>query len=584
MMKYKRLLFLVAIVAVGFVNIFVYWNMHLCYRAKEKIDDPEKKIRILKSANLFYPSNDSVFYELGKSYFDLGIMNLQDKALNREYFQKSILHFSRSLKINPVSYFCHFNLAQSLLYMSFSHPSSGTSYYDEYRKAALLAGHNHQIFYEVGKIYLSRWPEISEKDKDFTLDVLRKIASGKEREKLQNLMQIWDLNVKDYAVMEKILPENPVVYRFYARFLGEKSLSPEKRQEMLARAEFMEFERAKKEHNAGENEFLYFRLKEALRHFKSCVNALDRINFYQSLVHQILIGSSEFIDLKKSTVLNLAKCQIEMGRMLEEVEGDLHLYLKLEDEVAEIGKLELYLQSRELIEEKLETSLDDLNRLSFHALLSFKQNRYRDIMRIGNILRESFLVVPEAQKNTFVKILLLIGDSHQKVDYIYDALEYYEKALEIEPDNLKALLGIRQNHERMNEEEKIRETDKKIEKLMAPREKMFKNLVINKGQKYSQVLNLDGREIILTLHFKDGGERNITPLVCVFFNGKVVWENYLKSEGGFEGEKVETEEESESSGEADKVVSLSLKSNIGKNTLIVMPMDRPVNLLKITYR
>ncbi|GAG57691.1 unnamed protein product, partial [marine sediment metagenome] len=88
--------------------------------------------------------------------------------------------------------------------------------------------------------YLSRWPEISEKDKDFTFDILRKIASGKEREKLQNLMQIWDLNVKDYAVMEKILPEDAVVYRFYARFLGEKSLSLEKRQEMLARAEFME--------------------------------------------------------------------------------------------------------------------------------------------------------------------------------------------------------------------------------------------------------------------------------------------------------------------------------------------------------
>ena len=205
-------------------------------------------------------------------------------------------------------------------------------------------------------------------------------------------------------------------------------------------------------------------------------------------------------------------------------------------------------------------------------------------MRVGNILRESFLVVPEAQKNAFVNILLLIGDSYQKVDYIYDALEFYEKALEIEPDNLKTLLRIRQNHERMNEEEKIRETDKKIEKLMAPRERMFKNLVINKGQKYSQILNLDGREIILNLHFKDGRERDITPLVCVFFNGKVVWESYLKDEGGFEGEKVETEEESESSGKADKVVSLSLKSNIGKNTLIVMPVDRPVNLLKITCR
>ncbi|MBA7544031.1 hypothetical protein ES705_36377 [subsurface metagenome] len=262
----------------------------------------------------------------------------------------------------------------------------------------------------------------------------------------------------------------------------------------------------------------------------------------------------------------------------------MRLYLKLEDEVAEVGKLELYLRSRELIEEKLETSLDDLNRLSFHILLSFKQNRYRDIMRIGNILRESFLVVPEAQKNAFVNILLLIGDSYQKVDYIYDALEFYEEALEIEPDNLKTLLRIRQNHERMNEEEKIRETEKKIEKFMAPRERMFKDLLINKGQKYSQILNLDGREIILTLHFKGDRERDVIPLICVFFNGKVIWENYLKNEGRLEGEKVEAEEESESIGEVGKIISFSLKSKIGKNMLIVMPVNRSVNLLKITCR
>ena len=583
-MNLKRILPLIAIAVIAIIDISIYWNVHLYYRAEGNKEDIDKKIKILERANQIYPSNGLVFYELGKGYFDLGIQNLHDRVLSESYLRKSIESYSRSININPASYFSHFNFAQSLLYMSFFYPSYDISYYDEYRKAALLAGHNHQIFYEVGKIYLSIWPEISEKDKDFTFDILRKIASGKEREKLQNLMQIWDLNVKDYAVMEKILPEDAVVYRFYARFLGEKSLSLEKRQEMLARAEFMEFERAKKEYHAGENDFLYFRLKEALTHFKSSVNALDRINFYQSLVQQTLIGSSEFIELRKSTVLNLAKCQIEMGRMLEEVEADLRLYLKLEDEVAEIGKLELYLRSRELIEGKLETSLDDLKRLSFHILLSFKQNRYRDIMRVGNILRESFLVVPEAQKNAFVNILLLIGDSYQKVDYIYDALEFYEKALEIESDNLKTLLRIRQNHERMNEEEKIRETDKKIEKLMAPRVRMFKNLFINKGQKYPQALNLDGREIILTLHFKGGRERDIIPLICVFFNGKVVWESYLKSEGGFEGEKVEAEEEIESSGEADKIVSLSLKSNIGKNMLIVMPVDRPVNLLKITYR
>ncbi len=203
-MNLKRILPLIAIAVIAIINISIYWNVHLYYRAEGNIEDIAKKIKILEKANQIYPSNGLVFYELGKAYFDLGIQNLHDRVLSESYLRKSIESYSRSIKINPTSFFSHFNFAQSLLYMSFFYPSFDISYYDEYRKAALLAGHNHQIFYEVGKIYLSIWPEISEKDKDFTFDILRKIASAKEREKLQNLMQIWDLNVKDYAVMEKI--------------------------------------------------------------------------------------------------------------------------------------------------------------------------------------------------------------------------------------------------------------------------------------------------------------------------------------------------------------------------------------------
>jgi hypothetical protein len=70
-------------------------------------------------------------------------------------------------------------------------------------------------------------------------------------------MQIWDMNVKDYGVMEKILPEYAEIYRMYAQFLGEKSLSLTERHKILARAEFLEFEKAKGECYSGENEFLY---------------------------------------------------------------------------------------------------------------------------------------------------------------------------------------------------------------------------------------------------------------------------------------------------------------------------------------
>ena len=532
MNNFKRIIFIFTVIVIGVINILIYWNSHLYYRS-EKIEDNEKKIKILERANRIFPSNDLIFYEMGKAYFDLGIESLNDKALSEAYLRKSIDSFARSIKINPASSFSHFNFAQSLLYMSYISPSPDFNCYEEYRKAALLAGHNSQVFYEVGKIFLSRWPELSEKDREFTLKILRKIVSGKDREKLQTLMQIWDMNVKDYAVMMKILPEDPAVYRLYAKFLGEKSLSPEIRQDMLARAEFLEFERAKTDYHSGENEFLYFRLKEAIKHFESCVNTLDRISFYQTLDHQALIDSSKFVDLQKSALLNLAKCLLEEGRELAEVEGYLCRILGMEDEVATVRKLESYLKDRGLIEEKLGATFDDLNRLSFQMFLNFKLNRYREIMRIGPLLRESFVVVPEVRKRSFVKILQVIGDSYQKADFIYDAMEFYQKALEIDSDNLETLLRIRRNYERLNEEEKIRIINERIEELLTPGEIELKKSQINKGRSFSLALSLDGKKIILDLHFGDGREgiEGVAPLISVFFICRVVWVDYLKDEG-----------------------------------------------------
>ena len=114
----KRVVLIFALVVVAGVDILIYWNSHLYYRAKD-IEDNEKKIEILERANQFYPLNDIVFYELGKAYFDLGNRNLNDKAMSDNYLQESVQNFNRSIRINPASYFSHFRLAQSLLLMSY---------------------------------------------------------------------------------------------------------------------------------------------------------------------------------------------------------------------------------------------------------------------------------------------------------------------------------------------------------------------------------------------------------------------------------------------------------------------------------
>lgn len=559
MKNLRTILIILALTCVGVLCALIYWNNHL-YNKAENIEESEKKIEILERAVDFFPSNDLVFYELGRAYFNLGINQLSDRAKSEEYLQKSIKHLRNSLRSNSSSYYGHFNLAQSLLYLSYLFPASDVNPYDEFKKAASLAGENSQIYFEVSKIFLTQWSQLSDEDKDFALEILKKVAERKNKERILSLLRTWEMNVKDYTIIENILPEDHRIYRIYAEFLAEKSLSLQARLRSLSKVEFLEFQMAKEKYKEGEQEFFSYRMKEASSHFHSCLNILERIKFYQNLASQNLIDRYEFNELKRATLLNLVKCQIEQEKGLIEVEDYLLDYLSLEDRVEAIGELENYLKERQLIGDKIESSFNDLDRLYFQLILNFNRSQYRDIMKAGRKLKQSFVVVPENKKQVYIRILNLIGDSYQQINYVYDANDFYKRGLEIDPNNLESLLRIRRNYERLRSDEEIRKTSEKIEEILSPKERTFKNYLIKKSRGLSRTLILDGKKAIIDLHF-DFDEKDIAPLISVFFNGSVVWEDYLK----------------------DEILSLSLNTKIGKNSLKLIPLNRDIHLNKFAY-
>jgi hypothetical protein len=108
----KKIIILVAIVVVGALDIFVYLNSHFYYRA-QKEENIQKRIVLLEKSNKYCPLNDLVFYELGKSYFDLGIGSLNDMPASESSFQKSVQNLKKSILINPASPFSHFLISTS---------------------------------------------------------------------------------------------------------------------------------------------------------------------------------------------------------------------------------------------------------------------------------------------------------------------------------------------------------------------------------------------------------------------------------------------------------------------------------------
>jgi len=565
-LKLKVFLYVAILVCVGAVEILIYWNQHLYYQA-EKIEDIEKKSNVLERAYRLYPLNDLISHELGKANFDLGIRNLSnDKRHSLLYFQESVRRFDQSLRLNPLSAFSHFNYAQCLLYKSYLSPydlpngqTLQSMALEEYKKAALLAGHNREILYEVGSVLLSQWAKLSLSDKEFVTDILKKIAGDLNVAKMKALMNTWEMNVKDYSVLEKILDEKEKTYVLLGEFFGEKSLSLEQRQRSLAQAEFLNYETAKKAYNSGEREFLYLNFNDALPHYQTSYGILERTKFYQDLTGQKLIDPLEFETLRKSVNLKLAKCYQGQAKEPKKRDAYFREYLELEDSAAALNELESYLIAEGVMKKRGADS-DDLDHLAFKILLYFKQNKFRDIMRMGNLLNESFVVVPDSSKQAYVEVLQLVGDSYQRVDHIYDAAEFYQMALKVDPDNLKTLVKIRRNRERLSEDEEVQKIQRNLEKYLSPRRKSIGNPQINKGAKLRRALNLDGRKIDLCLHFKTNSG-SIPALVSVYFNGRVVWEDYCKG----------------------RTISVSLDTRVGENRLEVVPINRSVELEELTY-
>lgn len=534
------------------VSVIFYWGQHLVYKS-QRVEEPAQKITLLEKLDSDYAFNDRLFYELGRAYFLRGLQSSGDSSRMVLDLKKAGQSLTRSLEINPGSALSHFCHAQVLMYLSYLTPSEELNYFDAYRRAASLAGHNRDILRETAKVFFSQWAILSDEDKDFTRKILRKIAKVGQREDFEGLMFVWEKTVKDFSVIEEALPEDVYLYRIYARFLGEKSLSRLERLKALASAESWEFTRAEEEYKEGDRAFMYLRVREASRHFETCLSILNRIFFYQDLVNIESIDKALFLDIRKNACLKLFKCRLREGQALNDLEGLLRLYLELEDRATAVNELHDYMVSKGLVNE-LGADLDDLKQLAFLMTLYFKQNQYQEIIRVGERLKQSFVVVPDEMKEAYVEVLQLIGRSYQNVDSVYEAEDFYRMAFERDPINLDTLLFMRSNYERLNNSNEIRRIDGRIKELTRSDLNTIDRVIL-KRQRYTGASTLEGGKRNFKLFFEVEEDKPL-PLVSIFLNGRVVWEDYLK----------------------EGVVSIPVEVRTGKNSVMIVPVNRAVRL------
>jgi hypothetical protein len=193
--------------------------------------------------------------------------------------------------------------------------------------------------------------------------------------------------------------------------------------------------------------------------------------------------------------------------------------------------------------------------------LYLKQGRYREIIDVGRTLEMDHRVLPSTKSKIYAKLMYMIGDAFLKQDFLYDASTYYEKSLAIDSRNLEFLLKLRASFERYNDERMISQLDEMIGRGLSPKEQLFEDYSLQKGKRFSHWMGFDGKRVTLKLNILNNNEI-VKPLVSVFFNDKVVWENYVD----------------------DGEISVFVRPLRGKNRLVISPVNTDIVIQSIAYQ
>lgn len=547
MRKGARILGLLAFAA---VSVLSFANIDLYYRSKTEGRTSERNLARLRLANTLLPISDQTLAEEGKACLEVALENLADVELAGRYLRRAESLFRRALRFNPASCPNHFFYAKTLQYLSFLPGAKVPDSLPELWKAARLSGDRSSLAFDIVLMMIGRWPSLSPEQRRFTLQTLKKILAEGNETQFQTLLHSWFLNVKDATLLDDILPESSKLYRTYARFLGEMSLSLGARQKMLALAEELDYNQAVREYDAGRPEV--------------CLGLLNGIQFYSALVEKKDITPKLIRHhlLVKSASLSRAKVRLMKNRKLEEAEDDLRSYLRLETDYNEVLALETYLQELNLVQREQTVRLvqGNIRNFAFELYLTYCAHKYTQITGLGAALGNGLVVTEPSQKKYLREILMLIADSYNKLNFLYEPERFYQQALEAAPNDWEVLLKLRLYYERMNEAAKMARVNQALSGVLTPQAVVLTDGLIGKEQIRRLSLILDSTSGALTLLFRPPEGQN-RPLITVLLNGRVIWENYLAA--------------------SDLTLNVEVKPGI--NLLEIIPVNRPAELLGIKF-
>jgi len=270
-----------------------YLGWYFLGRSQRATGIEARRQELVRAVRFGWPNHEA-WRELGRSYLDEALAGVAESEVFSEKRRQAEQAFRRAIKINPLDRFSHFYFAQLLLYGTYLGEKKGTpvdgkarpvssvrpaSPFKELQRAALLAGHQSDVYFNVGQVFLRYWDELDESERSFAVSLLNRIIEEGDRTRFLSLLHTWFMNVGDFDVLRRILPQKASFYGETARFIAMMGLPEEKFLEFSRAAEAMRFELAREAFDQGKIHFAYYTISRAESYFRRALNLLEKIRF-----------------------------------------------------------------------------------------------------------------------------------------------------------------------------------------------------------------------------------------------------------------------------------------------------------------
>lgn len=508
------------------LEIILYLNLRWLSLAREEIVNDQVRLKTLNRAQKLLPLNDEVHLELGKWWLiqaQRPQVSYEDRV---EGLRKAMNYLVQAIRLNPGSYQAHFYLAQVGQILRFEQEIAFNPI-EEFKKAASLTTYNEGVYYQAGRILFSLWKELSAGDKDLTLQLLANVITPNNPERLEEILPIWEYNGGSEEVLNRILPRDARMYRVVADYLARRGIKHKLRLIKLAQAEKMEFDRARRLYYQALNLAKLSKFKRAEQAFKEAHGLFQRIRFYQTLIDEKLIEEEDYANLVRELKRNIAFLRLSRGEDLSSVRTFLQSYVSDENDVTALEDFIEYLHQRMTIQGSRISSEENFLMFYFEALIDYKKGAYSQLIEK---IRTQEIFLQDNTENfpeEVADLWQMMAESYLNLDFVYDALEYYERALVVKPKDIPILLGLTRVYERLNREDKREEVNLLISQIIKEREENFKPVNLLPGKVNNFQVVASGTSGYLKIVF-ELAESKIKPLVGIAVNNRVISEGFME--------------------------------------------------------